>query len=103
MATTFADAVTECRARGLGTSDCLAHVEPFCDGNPLARVVSGSGASAEVVFSCARPISPRKAATELKEALARVVDANREPFPWLLVVGGGVVLAGIVLLLVRKE
>lgn len=101
MASTFAEAVAECRALGLGTSDCLAHVEPFCDGNPLVRVVSGSGASAEVVFSCAQPISPRKAAAELKEALAHV-DANRAPFPWLLV-GGGVAVAGIALWLALKE
>lgn len=85
MATTFAEALAECRAQKLGMSACLDHLNPFCDGNPEATVVSGSGSSAVIDYKCAKPISPQQAKVLLKEALANA-NANK-PTPWLLIGG----------------
>lgn len=92
MATTFEEALAECKALKLGPSACLEHLEPFCDGNPKAF--------ADGRFTCAQPISTRQAEVLRKEAEA-VVTQNAGP-PWLLI-GGGIAAIGLVLYIATRQ
>lgn len=100
LVSAFDDAVAECRRDKLGTSACLEHINPFCDGNPEASFV---GPGLPVAFTCKQPIGAQKAAVILAETQQRIAAANnaRASSTPLLVVGG-LVLAGLLVYAVTR-
>ncbi len=79
---TFDEGAAACRAQKLGTSACLALLEPLCNGNPTATF----NPDGPTIYKCANPISTAQAAVLLKEALAARVSASPNLVP-LAVVG----------------